>query len=73
MKCAIGTRTREPLFDILDERGIRRDWFASRLGVSRSFISMVESGQRRLTPARRRRAAEVLAVPEHLLFRPEEE
>lgn len=73
MKCGISTQKREPLFDILDERGIRRDWFASRIGVSRSFISMVESGQRRLAPARRRLAAEVLSVPEHLLFRPEEE
>lgn len=61
------------MFDFLEARGTRRTWFAERLGVSRNFLSMVEHGRKRFPPARRARAAEILGVPEHLLFRPEEE
>lgn len=64
---------RDPLFDILEARGIRPIWFAERMGVSPKFLSMVKHGRKRFPAARRARASEILGVPEHLLFRTAEE
>lgn len=58
------------LFDVLDFRGIRHDWFAGKVGLSKSFLSQIKNGTAPFPRARRAVAAEVLGVPEALLFLP---
>jgi transcriptional regulator with XRE-family HTH domain len=48
------------------ERSIR--WLAAKVGVSDTLLWRVLRGQRRARPELRRRVAEVLELPEALLF-----
>lgn len=59
----------QPLFDLLDFRGIKRTWLAGRIGVSKQYLSAVEAGVEQLTPERRRQIADLLQTPESMLFR----
>jgi transcriptional regulator with XRE-family HTH domain len=62
-------QNRQPLFEILDARGIKRSWLAAKLGMHRNYLYLVERGRRPFPVAKRTRAAEVLGLPESLLFR----
>jgi transcriptional regulator with XRE-family HTH domain len=53
---------------IIESRGIKTTWFAEQLGVSQSHISRLLSGERPWTPELRQKAAQVLMLPEDVLF-----
>lgn len=48
---------------LIDARGIRHRWLADRLGISRSHLSHLLSGDRRFTDAQAVRLAELLQIP----------
>jgi transcriptional regulator with XRE-family HTH domain len=52
----------------IDTQGRKFAWVAERLGISYSYMTRLLSGGRRWTPALRARVAEVLRVPEEVLF-----
>ena len=56
------------LFLVLNERGTRYDWFATRLGISKSNLSHIKAGDTPFPRRLRARAAELLGVPESMLF-----
>lgn len=62
----------EPLFSVVDSRGIRHVWLAEQLGIDRRRWWEMRKGQRRFPDDLRSRAAELLGVPESVLFRPSE-
>ena len=49
---------------VLDTQGRRREWVATRLGVSQSTVSLWCSGKRAIPPARVRELADLLGVHE---------
>lgn len=63
---------REPVFDVLEHQGRTLAWLGRELGVSREWVRQIRNGRARFTAEQRTKIARVLAVPEHLLFRPEE-
>lgn len=56
------------VWTILEARGIRQDWFATQLGISQSYVSLLKSGDRRWTAELRQKAADTLMLPESVLF-----
>ena len=63
-------RSKHPLADVLARKGLRHDWFAAQLGVSKWMLSHILAG-RRAAPARfYREAALLLQVDEHDLRPP---
>jgi transcriptional regulator with XRE-family HTH domain len=59
---------RQPILGVLaaDERPIT--WLARRTGFTRNYLSMVFHGNRAASAEVRRRCAEALGLPEHVLF-----
>jgi transcriptional regulator with XRE-family HTH domain len=53
---------------LLLSRGIRFDWFAAQVGVSKAAVTRWANGSRTIGHAHAERAAEVLSVPFDLLF-----
>jgi transcriptional regulator with XRE-family HTH domain len=57
-----------PVEQVLRQRERTISWLAGKLGISASYMWRVLHGERRPTPRIKRRIAEVLDVPESLLF-----
>ena len=53
---------------VLDHRGLRRGWFARKLGISDGYLSQLLSGHRSWTAELKEKAAFWLGVPEDMLF-----
>ena len=53
---------------VVEQQGRRKVWLAEQIGVSPSHVTRVMNGERTAGPDFRRRAAELLEVPEHELF-----
>jgi transcriptional regulator with XRE-family HTH domain len=60
-----------PVEEVLRQRERSVRWLAGKVGCSPSLLHLIVDGKRRARPELRRRIAEVLDVPESLLF-PEE-
>ena len=60
-------RNRHPIAEELTRQGLRHDWFAHQLGLSRSLLSHYLAGRKRPHARFYREAALVLKVPEDLL------
>lgn len=58
---------------LIDARGIRHRWLADRLGISRSHLSHLLSGDRRFSEAQAARLAEILQVPVGYILPPQPE
>lgn len=56
--------------DVLEHRGIKDTWLATQLGISRSHLSRLLSGERSWTADLRAKAAQILMLPESVLFLP---
>lgn len=65
-------RDKSRIMEILDYQGRSVTWFCERLGVDRSLLYRWNDGSRTPNDDHRRRAAEVLGVPEAYLFLPPE-
>ena len=57
------------LRDFREHAGLTLTGFARRLGLSPSLVCRIERGREAPYPKFRRRAAEVLGLPEEVLFR----
>ena len=57
------------LRDFREHAGLTLSGFARRLGLSPSLVCRIERGREAPYPKFRRKAAEVLGVPEEVLFR----
>jgi transcriptional regulator with XRE-family HTH domain len=53
----------ELIFATLDERGIRQQWLADKLGVDKSLLSKYRTGKRPMPVAHVARSAELLNLP----------
>lgn len=62
-----------PLRKVLEDRGISQTFIARQAGVTPQYVNQVLTGKLAPSPRFRRRTAEVLEVPEHLLFPGEQE
>ena len=58
------------LFAMMDAQGRRDGWLAEQVGVSKSLVSRIRSGERFADERFAERAARVLQVPLRLLFLP---
>lgn len=56
------------VLEVLKSQGRSVAWFARQLGISHSLVYRWADGSRTPTDTHRRRAAEVLGIPESLLF-----
>lgn len=63
-------RTR--LIELLAYQGRSVTWFCERLGIDRSLLYRWNDGTRTPSETHRRQAAELLGVPEALIFLPSE-
>jgi len=63
-------RYRSQTSAILRSQGRTNAWFWRKMGVSKALFYAVESGRRPATAEYRKRAAEVLGLPEDVLFLP---
>lgn len=61
---------RSNISEILREQGRTNAWFYRRMGVSETLFYRIESGDRNPSTTYRRKAAELLGVPEQHLFLP---
>lgn len=59
---------RHPVEEVLRQRERSARWLALKTGVSPSLVHLILRGKRRARPELRRRIAEVLDVPESLLW-----
>lgn len=59
---------REPLFDILEHRGIKASWLADRAGISKALLSKAKKNERRIPDYARPRISAALGLPESVLF-----
>ncbi len=50
----------QEIFDVMEERGIRQQWLADRLGLHKSLLSKYKSGERVAPPDVVLRAAALL-------------
>lgn len=57
-----------PILAVLESQERSISWLARKTGKSPSYVLRVTQGERRPSEDFRRRAAEVLTVPEHMLF-----
>lgn len=57
-----------PLSEVLAEKERTQSWLARRVGKSPSYVSRVIDGERNPSPDFKAKAAEILEVPESLLF-----
>lgn len=60
------------VFRTLKSRGQSKTWFARKMGINRTWLYQIHWGERPLTNAFQSRAAELLQLPEELLFLPTE-
>lgn len=58
------------LFALMDIQGRRDGWLAAQVGVSRSLVSRIRSGERYADDDFAEKAARVLQAPKSLLFLP---
>jgi transcriptional regulator with XRE-family HTH domain len=56
--------------EVLDERGQSVTWFCRKAGISRALYYRWLDGSRPILAEQRRRAADVLGLPESVLFVP---
>jgi len=54
--------------EIIDFRGLRKDWVAEQLGISPSYLTRLLAGERRWTPDLQKRIASILGLPAAFLF-----
>lgn len=59
-----------PLTATLETQGRSARWLAKRVGVSPAYITRVVNGERTASEEFKAKAAEVLGIPERLLFPP---
>jgi transcriptional regulator with XRE-family HTH domain len=57
-----------PLQDVLASQERTLSWLARKTGKSPSYVLRVTTGERRPSPEFKAKAAEILGVPESLLF-----
>ncbi len=60
--------TRFQLWRIMDDQGRKLVWLADRVQYSANHVYHIRYGQRPATPEFRTRCAQVLAIPEDILF-----
>lgn len=60
---------RKPLMALIRDRGMRAGWIADRCGISRSQLSRIASGERRMSPDLAERIAALLLVPPEEVMR----
>jgi len=53
---------------VIEGRGIRKDWLAQQLGISPSYLTRLLNGERRWTNELKAEASRVLMLPEDVLF-----
>lgn len=58
------------LTEILDARGIKYAWLARQVGYQRAYLSHVKAGRYSPSATFRARAAQVLGLPEDVVFFP---
>lgn len=58
----------DPLFQVLAHRGIKAKWLARQVGINAEALSRAKHGTRPIPLRVRRRIAEVLGLPEDMLF-----
>ena len=56
------------LAEVLEEQGRRREWLATRTGVSPALVTYICQGKRNPSPIFRAKAAEALGISEAELF-----
>lgn len=61
-------RQSDPIWDILDHQGRRLEWLARRLGYTPVYVRGIKAGQFPVTTEFRRRCANVIDLPESVLF-----
>ena len=59
---------RPAIWNIMEHQGRRLDWLARRLGYTPVYVRGIKCGQFPVTAQFRRRCAEVLDLPEAVLF-----
>jgi len=52
----------------IETQGRRLDWVAAQMGISQSHLTRLLNGERRWLPQLRSKIADVLGVPEGVLF-----
>jgi len=52
------------LNDYIQASGFKKNWIASKLGVSSSMFSLQLSGERRFKPEQTRKLCELLSIPD---------
>lgn len=57
-----------PLSAVLESQERSLSWLARKTGKSPSYVTRVLQGERKPSDDFKKRAAEALSVPEHLLF-----
>jgi hypothetical protein len=58
----------DPIWEILEFKGINQSWLAEKLGISESEMTKKKKGRRGWTEAQKDRASEVLMLPRSVLF-----
>lgn len=53
---------------ILEERGVRKNWFAEQLSISPSYLTLLLNGERRWTEKLKDEAERILMIPRSVLF-----
>ena len=66
-------RVGRTLHTIRERHGYTQEAFGTELGISRSYISLIESGRKRLPDRLLYRAAQLLEITPLAIKRPEEE
>jgi hypothetical protein len=61
-------KRRHPIFDLLDERGVRYSWLALKLGYNKRSVYNIAARVFEPGPKFRRKCAELLGLPESELF-----
>ncbi|MCX7617090.1 helix-turn-helix transcriptional regulator [Tepidiforma sp.] len=56
------------LRELFDQRGLKLTWAAEQVGISRSYLSSIVHGRRRLTPPTAARLSTLLGIPEDELM-----
>lgn len=65
-------RYKSTIPSVLQEQGRSVAWFCRRVGISRALFYRWVDGSRGIAPQYRHRCAEVLGIPESVLFLPTE-
>jgi hypothetical protein len=58
------------IWEVLDKQGRTLQWFADKMHVSPSYVYKLKAGTREWTAELKARAAEILDIPQYVLFLP---